>query len=294
MKTQQLLSFYHAARLRSITKAAKSLNLAQPTVTAHVQKLEDELGIILFDKIKLPITLTSDGVAVLEMIAPIVNGLASLKDYIDDSERRGSLTIAAYSDLVLHYLPKAVQDFSSEYPDVHIRLLAKHHAEMISMVRSGEVDLALSIAPVVPDPSLEFIELFRSTTMLMTPPGHELLEKQPVQLSDIADWPLILYFPDTTLRTRLERAFADRRIDYEIVMEMDNAAFVKRYVSIGTGVGICSEFCLEPGDLETLGVVPIDHLLDQLAIGMYTLKGRFQGTAVLNFIDGLKAESSQS
>ena len=172
MNTQQLLSFYHAARLRSITKAAQSLKIAQPTVTAHLKKLEDELGIVLFDRIKLPITLTSDGTEVLKMIAPIVNGLASLKDYVDESERRGSLTIAAYSDLVLHYLPNIVQIFSGRYPEIHIRLLAKHHADMISMVRSGEVDLALSISPVVPDSSLEFVELFRSTTMLLTPPDR--------------------------------------------------------------------------------------------------------------------------
>ena len=79
MQTQHIVSFYHVARLRSITKAADVQGLAQPTVTSHLKKLEEELGVSLFDRIKRPIMLTSDGVAVLEMVTPIVNGLTALK-----------------------------------------------------------------------------------------------------------------------------------------------------------------------------------------------------------------------
>ena len=70
MQTQHIVSFYHVARLRSITKAADIQGLAQPTVTSHLKKLEEELGFSLFDRIKRPIMLTSDGAAVLEMIGP--------------------------------------------------------------------------------------------------------------------------------------------------------------------------------------------------------------------------------
>ena len=64
MQTQHIVSFYHVARLRSITKAANAQGLAQPTVTSHLKKLEEELGVSLFDRIKRPIMLTSNGVAV--------------------------------------------------------------------------------------------------------------------------------------------------------------------------------------------------------------------------------------
>ena len=77
MQTQHIVSFYHVARLRSITKAADVQGLAQPTVTSHLKKLEEELGVSLFDRIKRPIMLTSDGVAVLEMVAPIVPHVCS-------------------------------------------------------------------------------------------------------------------------------------------------------------------------------------------------------------------------
>ena len=288
MQTQHIVSFYHVARLRSITKAADVQGLAQPTVTSHLKKLEEELGVSLFDRIKRPIMLTSDGVAVLEMVAPIVNGLTALKTHADSQGRDGSLTIAAYADLVLHYMPQVIQRFRTEYPNVHIRLLARTHREMIQMTKSGEVDLALSTPQSVPDPALEIVELFASSTMMLAPPGHELLHHQPVTLADIAKWPLILYGHNTILRSRLERAFGEQGLDYEIVMEMDNAEFAKRYVRIGMGIGFCSNLSLESEDHDTLGIVDVDHLFSSVTIGMYTLKGKFQGTSVRNFIDSLR------
>ena len=288
MQTQHIVSFYHVARLRSITKAADIQGLAQPTVTSHLKKLEEELGFSLFDRIKRPIMLTSDGAAVLEMIGPIVNGLSALKIHADSQGRDVSLTIAAYADLVLHYLPQAIQRFRTEYPNVHIRLLARHHSEMIQMARSGEVDLALSTTQNVLDSSLDFVDLFTSSTMMLTPPGHELLEQQPVRLEDISKWPLILYGPNTILRTRLERAFREQGLDYEMVMEMDNVEYAKRYVRIGMGISFCSNLSLEPEDYDTLGIADVDHLFSNVTIGMYTLKGKFQGTSVRNFIDSLR------
>ena len=288
MQTQHIVSFYHVARLRSITKAADIQGLAQPTVTSHLKKLEEELGFSLFDRIKRPIMLTSDGAAVLEMIGPIVNGLSALKIHADSQGRDVSLTIAAYADLVLHYLPQVIQRFRTEYPNVHIRLLARHHSEMIQMARSGEVDLALSTTQNVLDSSLDFMDLFTSSTMMLTPLGHELLEQQPVRLEDISKWPLILYGPNTILRTRLERAFREQGIDYEMVMEMDNVEYAKRYVRIGMGISFCSNLSLEPEDYDTLGIADVDHLFSNVTIGIYTLKGKFQGTSVRNFIDSLR------
>ena len=288
MQTQHIVSFYHVARLRSITKAADIQGLAQPTVTSHLKKLEEELGFSLFDRIKRPIMLTSDGAAVLEMIGPIVNGLSALKIHADSQGRDVSLTIAAYADLVLHYLPQVIQRFRTEYPNVHIRLLARHHGEMIQMARSGEVDLALSTTQNVLDSSLDFMDLFTSSTMMLTPLGHELLEQQPVRLEDISKWPLILYGPNTILRTRLERAFREQGIDYEMVMEMDNVEYAKRYVRIGMGISFCSNLSLEPEDYDTLGIADVDHLFSNVTIGIYTLKGKFQGTSVRNFIDSLR------
>ena len=71
-------------------------------------------------------------------------------------------------------------------------------------------------------------------------------------------------------------------------MEIYNAELAKRYVRIGMGIGFCSNLSLESEDHDTLGIVDVDHLFSSVTIGMYTLKGKFQGTSVRNFIDSLR------
>jgi LysR family cys regulon transcriptional activator len=287
MELRELISFYHVARLRSVSKAARRLELGQPTVTTHLRKLEDEFGITLFDRIKRPIQLTSEGISFLELITPIVESVDVLKTHMDYTERRGSFVVGAYPDLVMHHLPRPIHSFRARYPDVRIKLVARPYVTLMQLVKSGEVDLALCSPPPADDPSLEFTELFKYNIVLMTPPGHELLHKQPIQLQDTSPWPLILAGPESLTRRKVEQALKEQGVSYEIVLEMDNTELIKRYVEIGMGVAIGGDFTLHPEDHDKLGVVRLDHLFPTSVIGICTLRGKFLGRGVRNFMDTL-------
>ena len=287
MELRELVSFYHVARLRSVSKAARVLELGQPTVTTHLRKLEDEFGITLFDRIKRPIQLTSEGGVLVELVAPVVEAVDTLKTQMDYAERRGSFTLGAYPDLVMHHLPKAIQSFRSGFPDVRIRLVARPYVTLIQLIKSGEIDLGVCSPPPADDPSLEYEEVFDFNVVLMTPPGHPLLEKHPVKLEEIADWPLILSGPKSLTRRRVELALKERGIGYDIVLAMDETEAIKRYVETGMGVAIGADFTLHPEDHDLLGVVRLDHIFSGSTIGVCTLKGKFLGHVVRSFIDTL-------
>ncbi len=287
MELREIISFYHVARLHSVSKAARKLELGQPTVTTHLRKLEDEFGITLFDRIKRPIQLTSEGFTFLELITPIVESVDTLKTQMDYTERRGSLHIGAYPDLITHHLPKPIQSFLDFYPDVRLQLTARSYSDLIQLVKSGELDLAISSPPPPDEPRLEFSELFRYKVVLLTPPGHQLLQKYPIDLHDIASWPLILSSPGSLTRRNLEQAFKDTGIGFDVVLAVDHAESIKQYVEIGMGVAIGNDFTLHPEDHDKLGVVSLEHIFPSSVVGVCTLKGKFLGRAVRNFIDNL-------
>jgi LysR family transcriptional regulator, cys regulon transcriptional activator len=287
MELREIISFFHVARLRSVSKAARKLELGQPTVTTHLRKLEDEFNITLFDRIKRPIQLTSEGATFLELITPIVECVDTLKTQMDYSERRGSFVVGAYPDLVMHHLPKPIQSFRARFPDVRLRLVARPYLTLIQLVKSGELDLALCSPPPPDDASLEFTGLFSCNVVLMTPPGHPLLKQQPIQLQDAASWPLILSGPESLTRRKVEQALKDQGISYEVVLEMDNTELIKQYVEIGLGVAIVSDFTLHEEDHDKIGVVRLDHIFPSADIGLCTLRGKFLGRAVRNFMDSL-------
>jgi LysR family cys regulon transcriptional activator len=126
----------------------------------------------------------------------------------------------------------------------------------------------------------------------MTPPNHELLQKNPIQLQDAAAYPLILSGPESLTRRIVEQVLRDQGIGYELVLEMDNAELIKQYVEIGLGISIGSDFTLHPEDHDKLGVVKLDHLFPTWMIGMCTLRGKFLGKAVRNFMDTVMGELS--
>jgi LysR family cys regulon transcriptional activator len=286
MELRELISFYHVARVRSVSKAARTLELGQPTVTTHLRKLEDEFGITLFDRIKRPIQLTSEGLTLLELVTPVVTSIDALKTQMDYSERRGSFVVGAYPDLVTHHLPAGIQQFRDGYPDVRIRLLARSYNPLIQLVRSGEIDLAFCSSPPADDATLEFKELFRYNTVLLTPPGHELLKDgTTATLEEITHFPLILTAPESQLRQRVEQAFKNRGLSPDVVLALDDTVSMKRYVEIGMGVAIGSDFTLHKEDHNRFGVLRLDHLFPSSVIGVCTLRGKFAGQAVRNFVE---------
>jgi DNA-binding transcriptional LysR family regulator len=209
---------------------------------------------------------------------------------MDYSERRGSFSIGAYPDLVMHHLPRGIQSFRDRYPDVRIRLLARAYSPLIQLVRSGEVDLGFCSPPPADDFSLEFTELFEYNVVLMTPPGHPLLSQSLPTLQGIAGWPLILSGQESLTRQKVEQALKAHGLSCEVVLALDDTESIKRYVEIGMGVAVCSDFTLHQEDHDKLGVARLDHLFPSFRIGMCTLKGKFLGKAVRNFMDALSEE----
>ncbi len=290
MELRQLVSFYHVARLRSVSKAARTLELGQPTVTTHLRKLEDEFAITLFDRIKRPIQLTSEGSILLELVTPVVQAVDNLKTQMDYSERRGSFVVDAYPDLVMHHLPPGIQSFSKDYPDVRIQLLARPYTPLLRLVRSGEIDLAFCGRPPADDQSLEFQELFHYDIVLMTPLGHPLLEQDRVTLKELSPWPLILSGPESRTRQVVEQELRNQGVSCDVVLALDDTGSIKRYVETGMGVAVCADFTLHHQDHDRLGVVRLDHIFDPSVIGVCTLKGKFLGQAVRKFIEVLSDE----
>ena len=292
MELRELVSFYHVARLRSVSKAATALELGQPTVTTHLRKLEKEFGITLFDRIKRPIQLTSEGIILLELVTPVMISVDTLKNQMDYSERRGSFSIAAYPDLVMHHLPHGIQRFRNDNPDVRIRLHARTYNPLIQLIKSGEIDLGFCSPPPVDDSSLEFIELFEYNVVLMTPLGHPLLSKNNPTIEDISQWPLILTGPESLTRQKVEQVLKTSGSTSDVVLAMDDTESIKRYVETGMGVAVCNDFTLHQEDHDKLGVAKLDHIFTTSVIGICTLKGKFLGRAVRNFIAVMGEELS--
>jgi LysR family cys regulon transcriptional activator len=288
---RELISFYHAARLLSVSRAGTYLGIGQPTVSNHIQRLEDEFNCRLFDRITRPIQLTAEGTRLLELVTPIVQaveqGMESLEYEMNQQEQRGSFIMGAYPDLVRNYLPRVINHYRKQYPEVRMKVLARPYTILLDMINAGDLDMALMNAPERKNHNLNFRQLFNSSFRLIAPLGHILLNHPKPTLESISRWPLISLSPQSCTRYYLERAFREVGLEHQVALETDFTELVKQYVELGMGIAVTQECGLCPGDEDTLGIINLDHLLPPVQIGVVTLQGKFLSRVAHHFIDTL-------
>ena len=273
MELRELRSFCVAARVRSISKAADILGIGQPTVTTHVQKLEAELGTVLFDRVKRPIQLTTAGATLAKLASPLVDGIDALAEKTADAERHAPVAIASTPDIIPHTLLRVVRVFLARHPHIPLRVSSQKRREALEMVVDGDVDIGI-VQTYETDDRLEFEGMFVYERVLITPAGHPLLDQPLESLAQLAEWPLILMSAGTHTRDILEQELSRRSVDYEVIVELDSLDMIKRYVALGMGVSVGPRLAIEPEDSESLGIVSLAHLLPVEQGGIVTLRGK--------------------
>jgi DNA-binding transcriptional LysR family regulator len=244
MEWQQLLGFYHVARLGSFTKAAEATFRTQSALSQQVKALEEELGCPLLERLgKRRLRLTPAGAKLWEFAQAILSRFETLKEELNElkGENRGVLRLAAPFTTLYHLLPEALRAYRREFPNVDLTLLDRTQPAVIALVKEGEVDFGLALESLVPRDLLS-LRWQPVHTVLMTPLGHPLTSSKRLTLRQIAGYPLILppLGPDYPGRRVLDEHFHRLGLTPHIVMESANVELSALYVEMGLGVSFAT------------------------------------------------------
>ena len=134
------------AELKSISATAETLGISQPALSASLKKKEKELGGIIFDRTKQPLELTEVGKAYLDYVGKQEQLKTELEQRISDISglKSGHLTIGGATAFNIAYLPKAVGQFKSMYPNIEIRILDRSVPELVNEALKGGLDVFLT------------------------------------------------------------------------------------------------------------------------------------------------------
>jgi DNA-binding transcriptional LysR family regulator len=256
-------------------------------VTTHVRKLERELGMTLFDRVRRPIQLTPAGVGVAALVTPLLEGIDALAEGAARGVEEGPVAVAATHDIITHALLRVVRVFLRIHSHAHLRIRSGLMREVLEMVSDGEADLGV-VPTTVSSDEFNFTGLFAYERVLITPQDHPLLDGPLTSLAQIAEWPLIMRGKETHTRALLDGEFKKRGLDYEVRVELDSMDMIKRYVALGMGVSVGPMLAIEPADREELGIVGLSSLLPVDQGGIVTLKGKTLSTPAQSFIKATK------
>ena len=250
----------------NLTLAAEALFTSQPGVSKAILEFEEELGFPIFVRHGRRLTsLTEPGRAILPVIERILLEAENLKRVGQDfsAQESGDLTIATTHTQARYTLPRIVQAFRAAHPNVRLALLQGSPRQLADMVLKGEADLAIATEAIADVDGLVSLPCFRWEHVAVVPKGHPLIAAcgdRPLSLELLADHPLVTYDAAFAGRTRIDEAFAVRRLTPDIVLAAIDADVIKTYVEAGLGVGIVANIAHDPVRDPDLVAIPAGHL----------------------------------
>ncbi len=210
MEMQQLRYVVAVARAGNFSRAAEQCHVSQPSLSQQMQKLEDELGERLFDRMKREAKLTPHGETFLRRAVRILEEADAARREAADARHllRGILTIGVLPTIAPYLLPDLLAEFTERFPGVEIVVQEDTTARLLKLAHAYEIDLALASQPIQDD-RLEVQELFSEELRLALPPGHSLTRKRTVAVADLEAERLIVMKEGHCLGEQVLR-FCDR------------------------------------------------------------------------------------
>ena len=247
----------------NLTEVAKSLHTSQPGVSKAILELEEELGIEIFGRHgKRLKRVTEPGEHVLKSIDIILREVHNLKRIGEQysAQDSGTLSIATTHTQARYVLPVPVAQLRSAYPNVNISLHQGAPDQVARMVLDETAEIGIATESLSDYPELITLPCYEWEHVLVLPKDHPLASVADLQLSDLANEPIITYHPSFTGRTRIDKAFAAQHLTPRIALEAIDSDVIKTYVRLGMGVGIVAEMAVRDITDEDLLVRPAGHL----------------------------------
>ena len=247
MQIGQLRAFLAVAEQRHFTRAARELGMAQPSVSAHVRRLESELGNELFDRRKGDLRLTVAGEALLPFARRILADVDAASAELSQvgGLTRGRLSIGATQSLAASLVPPVLARFHTAYPGIELALREAGSMELVAALVEGAVDIALVILPVRHE-ALETQALLREELVVAVARTHPLAKRRTIALTDLRDVPLVMFRQGYDLRSATEAACRGAGFAPTIAVEGGEMDGVLRLTAAGLGAAIVPSLIVEP------------------------------------------------
>ena len=291
-RLKPLRAFCQTVRLGSVSRAADALFVSQPAITLQLQALERDLGMPLLERNGRRLAPTREGEILYEMALPLVAQLDGLEAAFRERVQgldAGELKIAANSSTILYLLPRIVEAFRAHHPEVRLTLHNVVASEGTDLLREDAVDLVVGTLLDVPA-DLSYEGAYRFEQRLIAPPGHPLLRKARLELTDLAAHPLILP-PKRQITWRLvDLVLQQNRVPYTVALEVSGWDVIKQYVAMGMGVSIVPSICLGENDGDRLASRSLAAFFPSRSYGVVVRKGRVLSPQARAFIALIKPD----
>lgn len=246
LDTHQLNIFLKASETLNFTHAAKQLHLTQPSVSQHIQSLENQFDTQLFFRTGSRLLLTEAGMALIPMARKMVNHSININETMSSlqGEIYGNLVVGCSTTPGKYLLPRLLAKFHHRYPKVSVTCHITPQTEAIEMLCNGIIQFTLTGITRKSCEGVEFFKFFCDQVLLIAPSGHPWVEQGKIQIKDLLDAKFIFREEESGTYQNVREALGNIDIninELNTLITLGNSEAIALAVMEGLGVGFVSQ-----------------------------------------------------
>lgn len=295
VRLRHLRCFAEVARLGSITRAAETLNIVQPSLSRSLRELEETIGRSLFDRTGHGLVLTAAGEMLMRHVSV---GLGQISKGIRQaSEPEGGQVVAVgvLPNVARTIAPRAIARFKALAPETDVRVVYHPTAILMESLQEGTIDLLFGRL-FSPDrmKGISFEHLFSEPLVFVAHPAHPLSSRSTVGLHDIDEGTVIVPPPGTIIRDELDKfTIAHGLAAFSRKIESITFEFIRAYLERGDAVACIPLGAVRPELVNgSLVQLTIDTNQMMSSVGISTLSGRELSAAAASLAALIREEAS--
>ena len=287
MEVHQLRYFCAVAETGNFTRAAEREQVAQPSLSQQIMKLEEELGVRLFDRLGRAVRLTDVGRVFLKRARTVLGELRAAKEEVAERQSTisGPISVGVIPTIAPYFLPARLATFSRNYPDVSVSVVEDVTARLMDRLRAGLIDIAVIALPIRGH-DVETSPLRTERLYAILPKHHHLAKRRTLHLKELREEPFLLLRDDHCFRETAIEICKRARILPQVVFESGQFSSIVGMVGAGLGISIVPEMALE--QRPDCRFVLISDERASRTVGVATLKGHFLSRVQKAFLQHLK------
>jgi DNA-binding transcriptional LysR family regulator len=295
MDVRDLEVFLSVAKHLNFTRAGEEVHLSQPSVSVRVRRLEEDLGVKLFEQLGKKVALTEAGRLLEPHARRVVAALDDARHVIEEVQglERGVLRIGASTTPGIYLVPKLIARFKRIHPKIEVRLEIKDTRRVEEGLIRNEYDFGFVGGHLVGD-EVKILPWRTDEVVLVVAPSHPLAQRKLVLLKDVVNQQFIFRERGSATRVAINEKLRSLNLQLEAVMEMDNPEAVKQAVQAGLGIAFLSRFAvgseLKAG---TLVVVKVRGLTVHRELKIASRKDKHLSRAAQAFIEVARQASEE-
>ena len=291
MEIHQLEYFVATAETGGFSRAAERCNVAQPSLSQQIMKLEKEIGHPLFDRLGRKVALTDVGRQLLPRANAILEELQNIKVGIrtEIQEGYGTLKVGFIPTVAPFVLPRVIRRFSQDFPNAILEVHEGLTGELIQKIIEAELDVGITSLPIH-SKLIHTQELLTEPLLVASTQKYDIISRASIQVKELNAFPFIALSEVHCLGEQVQSFCIQQDLDLNIVCHTSQLTTVQNCVALGLGVSLVPQ-ALAIGDHSGQIVYrPINDTAPQRKIAAATHARRHISFLARQFIEIVRAE----